>query len=516
MLCGYGRLVEKFGIQAVSHTVSAQASTGVNRLVATDAQLLVPVRMVPHEDDVVGQLEFALKNEGVNLEVLSQVLPKVASDALQAKIDAKPSGSILRKLGWLWEEFTGKSLNASRVGGNYVELFDSQHYFTGPARRMPRWRIIFNGIGSLDYCPTVRKTELLTVENIDSIFTHLREQLSRVEPLLLQRAVDWAYLSETSSSFEIEKEKPSGSKMQRFVALLKKTDQIHLLDEDALTNIQNMIVTNVLVPEFSYRTIQNWLAISSRSGVSRVTYVPPPPEHLDELMRGLLEIANSDGEAINPLIAAGVCSFGFVYLHPFLDGNGRISRFLIHQQLNQGRVLPAKCILPVSAVMLKHEYEYLQALEAFSARSRELWDVIYIGPGEYKFTFKGSMANYRYWDATEQCEFLYRMLNEAVMSYMAEELSFLDIYDRIYRKLNQQFDVIEKDLDLLVSSSISARRVSNNLKKKYCYSVPKDFFTELEALLAEEFSNELDLDSKKPDAEPPKMLDLTSAPKRAP
>lgn len=490
MLCGYGRLIEKFGVHALSHKVSAQSSTSVNRLVRTDAELLVPVRMAPREDDVVGHLAFAIKNEGVNLEVLSQVLPKVDSEALQARIDAKPTGAILRKLGWLWEAFTGKTLNASRVGGNYVELFDRHRYFTGSARRIPRWRVVFNGIGSLAYCPTVRKTALLTDENIVSFFNHLRGQLSSAAPLLLQRALDWAYQSEASSSFEIEKETPTGSKVQRFAELLRKSDQIHSLHADALTNIQNTIVANVLAPEFSYRTTQNWLAIGSRSGASLVTYVPPTPEHLGELMHGLLEIANADHEAVNPLIAAGVCSFGFVYLHPFLDGNGRISRFLIHQQLNRGKLFPAKCVLPVSAVMLKHEYEYLQALEAFSTRCRELWEVINIAPGKYKFAFNGSIANYRYWDATEQCEFLYRMLHEAVMSHMAEELSFLDIYDRIYRKLNQKFDVVQKDLDLLVSSSINAKRVSDHLKKKYRDCVPAEFFTDLDALLAEEFSTD--------------------------
>lgn len=59
MLCGYGRLIEKFSIKALSHVVSAQASSGVNRLVKTATQLLVPGRMIPHEDDVIGHMEFA-------------------------------------------------------------------------------------------------------------------------------------------------------------------------------------------------------------------------------------------------------------------------------------------------------------------------------------------------------------------------------------------------------------------------------------------------------------------------
>lgn len=489
MLCGYARLLEKFNLKALSLVISARENSGVNRMVRASDRLLVPARMAPAENDVVGHLEFAVKHEGVNLEILSQVLSKVGGEELQSRLDLKPNGAVLRKLAWLWEEFSGKRLDDSRVGGNYVELFDSKLYFTGAQRRIARWRILYNGLGPLAYCPTVRKTELLTEARIASIFTALREQLSGVEPLLLQRAADWAYLSETRSSFEIEKEKPSGTKMQRFVALLKSAATIGCLNEDALSNIQNMVVSDVYAQEVAYRSEQNWLALSGRGGFGRVTYVPPPPENLDELMQGLLEIANADEHSINPLVAAAVCSFGFVYLHPFLDGNGRISRFLIHRQLNRGNVMPPNCILPVSAVMLKYEFEYLQALETFSTACRELWDVVHIGPGDCDFTFHGSLANYRYWDATVQCEFLYRMLHEAVASYMAEELSFLGRYDRIYRRLNEQFDVVQKDLDLLVASGVASGRISQNLRKKYQYRVPEAFFPALEALLIEELSS---------------------------
>lgn len=192
-------------------------------------------------------------------------------------------------------------------------------------------------------------------------------------------------------------------------------------------------------------------------------------------MQGLLEIVNSPEGSINPLVAAGVSSFGFVYLHPFSDGNGRISRFLIHQQLNRRHAIPQNYIVPVSAVMLKHELKYLQALESFSAPCRMLWTVIFIDRGEYEFRFNGSDATYRFWDATAQCEFLLEMVDGAVGSYLSDELAFLERYDKIYRSLNARFDVIQKDLDLLVASSIEAGRVSKNLKKSTSSKSPKHF-----------------------------------------
>lgn len=50
--------------------------------------------------------------------------------------------------------------------------------------------------------------------------------------------------------------------------------------------------------------------------------------------------------------------------------------------------------------------------------------------------------------------------------------------------MNSRFNVIQKDLDVLVASAVSAGRVSKNIQKKYQYKVPDGFFNDLEAELA--------------------------------
>jgi Fic family protein len=45
-------------------------------------------------------------------------------------------------------------------------------------------------------------------------------------------------------------------------------------------------------------------------------------------MDDLTTFANDAPRVMDPLIAASVASFGFVFIHPFLDGNGRLSRFI--------------------------------------------------------------------------------------------------------------------------------------------------------------------------------------------
>ncbi len=106
-----------------------------------------------------------------------------------------------------------------------------------------------------------------------------------------------------------------------------------------------------------------------------------------------------------------------------------------------------------------------------------------IDDGQYDFQFLGTADVYRYRDATRQCEFLYEMVKEAVSTYLPEEIRFLETYDRIYHVLNESFDVVQKDLDVLVAAAIQAGRVSLNLRKKYRYKVPEALFDTLESLL---------------------------------
>ena len=230
--CGYVYLMEKFNIRCLSLTSKAEISTGVNKLVRLSEQLLVPPRMVPAPEDVLGHLVFAMKHEGVNLELLTQVLPSVAAEVLQKAVDNTPSSAVIRKLAWLWEEFTQQRLRYEKAVGRYTELFDSAEYFTGEKQTISRWRVVYNGLGPLAYCPVVRRTEKLSEERIQATFAALTKQLSAMSPVLLQRAVEWAYLSESRNSFEIEQEAPSGSKTERFMALLKGVEKFQTLNEE--------------------------------------------------------------------------------------------------------------------------------------------------------------------------------------------------------------------------------------------------------------------------------------------
>lgn len=73
-----------------------------------------------------------------------------------------------------------------------------------------------------------------------------------------------------------------------------------------------------------YRRIQNYVA---NSVTGEVIYTPPSAVEVPIMMSEMITWLNSDLE-IHPVPVSGIAQFQLVHIHPFLDGNGRVSRLL--------------------------------------------------------------------------------------------------------------------------------------------------------------------------------------------
>src|SRR5258708_31266108 len=72
------------------------------------------------------------------------------------------------------------------------------------------------------------------------------------------------------------------------------------------------------------------------------------------------------GSGVHPVCLAAAGGFGFVFVHPFIDGNGRIHRFLVHSVLAKRAFTPQGVLFPVSSAMLRDMAAYDRVLECFS------------------------------------------------------------------------------------------------------------------------------------------------------
>jgi Fic family protein len=166
--------------------------------------------------------------------------------------------------------------------------------------------------------------------------------------------------------------KPSTSKAQRFADLLHDAETGTPLSEERFVELQNAVV-DPRFAEASYRQTQNWVG-NDYGYRARIDFVPPRPQDVRPLMQGLISLAERvrvRPAAIDAVIAASMTAFGFVFIHPFEDGNGRLHRYLIHEQLSNAGFTPKGIILPVSAVILANLDRYKETLEDFSRHVRD-------------------------------------------------------------------------------------------------------------------------------------------------
>lgn len=481
---GYEYLRTVLSLNAESITAPATVKP-VTRITRYDNCLAIPASRVP-DDTVLQHILFALKHEGINLNILVQALIFVDEQELCQLLKDTPNSVNGRKIAFLYEHFQRRLDIEPQVKAGFVDFFPSEEYVTGTGRRYPRWRVNFNGLGTLEYCPVVRRTAALNQLVDENLLLQTSEFIDSLSAPMLERTVNWAYLSETKSSYAIEHETPNEDKQRRFVRLLQQAEQPRPLTEDYLIELQNATIANPFDKAVSFRTEQNFLHSGLR-GAAGVSYVPPEPDLCRELMTPLMEFANQRDTSVDVLVKAAILSFGFVFLHPFMDGNGRISRFLIHYAISQANVLPKGSLLPVSIAIKRHEKDYLRTLQRFSAPLREFWNVEWLDGESYSLQFTGSSAQYRFWDATEATVFILRMAKVALEDDLKAEILYLQRFDAVKQQVDAELDIRGSDLALLIMWCFENQgRLSNRRRKQFTGRVPVESFALIEALVQDQ------------------------------
>ncbi len=489
-LIGYGFLREslRLPLPPLLHVARRESVAAIEH---TPEGLRVPPSVAPKGDDILSHVQFALKHEGTDLAVLKLALPHLDTRSFLAELRAAPGSGYLRLTGYLYEAFTGETLDdLPGVRGSYVDLFDSNRYYTCAGDKNSRWRVRFNGLGSLRYCPMVRKTERIGALAAMDILGQANAFYASTDPGILDRALSWAYLSETEGSFALERESPQSDKKDRFVALLRQAHDPRPMSEDYLVELQNSTVSNPFDQAVQYRTEQNWLRTKGLRGPAGVSYVPPAPDDAAAMMSDLLELLNRKPSDIDPIMLGALISFGFVFIHPFMDGNGRLSRFLMHYALSQSGRLAEGLMLPISVAMKRDERDYLAALQSFSRPTRALWHVRMIDEVRFACESTAGDAMYRYWDATRCVEFIYEMALNALKTDLVDETRYLQAFDQAYRLVNEHHDIRDHDLNnLIMWCAQNGGHVSKKRREQLGHRYRADVFDAVETAVRQAWAD---------------------------
>ena len=450
---GYLALIARFQLDVITNWHRSYVAMGNSHRVETSGRVTeesYPSKYWPG-DTLGDHLEFALKYDGTNLAILASVFRVAPQEEFKEYIESKPRGKYARRLWFLYEFLTGSTLPVDDLKtGGYIDLLDPEQYFTvTPPRKSRRQKINDNLLGTPEFCPTIRRTDALRVYQEADLTERCKQVVAVYSPELLKRALSYLYTKETKSSFEIEHIKPNSTRTERFIAQLQLAEQEDFCEKAHLIDLQNSIVD----PRFrdpDYRTVQNYVGESVSWQRENVHYACPKPEDLNALMSGLINAhVRMDNGNVPPVVHAASIAYGFVFLHPFEDGNGRIHRFLIHNVLARKEFTPDGIMFPVSASMLKNPADYEASLEAFSRPLMPL--VEYSLDEQGRITVENDTARwYAYIDMTPQAEALFHFIEHTIDTELAEELSFLAKYDETKRALQEIVDMPDRRIDLFI------------------------------------------------------------------
>ena len=495
---GYSALVDKFSLQVPPmRQTFVMGERSTNTIVqAPDGTQRVELRRGVTEADASTseQLTFALKREELNLAVLGALFEHAEVLAeIRDWLTGTPSSVYARKAGYLAEWLTGKEFDFKAPAGVRRDpLLDEDKFMTGPPRHVPKWGLVNNLLGTREFSPLVRRTDKLAALLGENLRDKVRQAVDNLQPEILRRAVDYLYLAETRSTYGIEDEVPDNNRAARFRQLLESAGEPGPLSEELFASWQNRIVSSFSI-ERGYRQGQNWL---SRAGRLRniADFIPPPPGLVPSMMAGINEVAQMAAlNRLDPVVAAACAAFGFVFVHPFYDGNGRLHRFLIHHVLRQAGFTPEGVVLPISARMLSRIERYSQLLKGYSRPRTDLLNYqMDADSGTILVTSPQPLWLYAYFDATELCEFLLECAKYSVEVDLANEVRYLRAHDGAVRELEEWLDLPQSKMNTLIDVIVQNRGALSKNKRKMVEMLTDEQVGRIQEVVSRHFAEHIE------------------------
>ena len=464
---GLAGVIERLGLKLPPPAVRSSVVAGARKTRIDNDVVYEQYPKVYATKGLFDDLKFAVRYEPIDLGVFRAAFEKISTKDLETWIGDELTGIYARKIWFLFEFLTDQVLPLPDVPPTgYVDLLNPKIQFTGASVRIRRQRINDNLLGNRDYCPHIRLTEKLKRWMADALDAQAQRIVENSDPSVLARAVRYLYTSETKSSFAIEGERPGKSRSDRFIAALENAAEFDPMSKDGLVGLQNQIVD----PRFEadgWRTIQNYVGQTMRDYSEQVHFVSPRPDDVSGLIDAWMRfVGRMQSSRVDPIAAAAAISFGFVFIHPFEDGNGRIHRFLIHHELARSGFAPKNLIFPVSVVMLRERAEYDKVLTTYSRSILPFCEFTLNNQGEMTVE-NDTRQLYAYWDATKFAEFLYGCVEETLRSDLLEELRFLQVFDRAMKAVLDIVDMPDRRATLLIKLILQNRGVLSNKKREH-------------------------------------------------
>lgn len=444
---GYAALIDAYDLAVPVPRMLAATGPRHKVYEAENWRIFTP-RHAPSAD-LGAHLTFALRYEGLDLGVLKALFRATGPGPIADIVRAAPTGAYARRLWFLYEWLLQERLDLpDATQGAYALVVDPERQWAIAGTTSTRHRVKNNLPGTPAFCPMIFRTPALDAFVARNLAEEARRVVDEVPADLLARTAAFLLLKDSRSSFQIEGEDPPQDRIQRWGQVIGEAGR-RPIDRGELLRLQRIVIGDARFVHLGLRTEGGFVGEHDRNtGAPIPDHISARHEDLPALIEGLTAFDRGAAHQLDPVLAAAALAFGFVYIHPFEDGNGRLHRYLIHHVLAERGFNPPGVVFPVSAVILDRIGDYRLTLESYSRRLLPLirWRAT---DGGNVAVLNETVDFYRYFDATPHAEFLFSCVARTVDVDLPAEAAFLKGYDAFKKRVSALVDMPDRLVDLL-------------------------------------------------------------------
>lgn len=497
-LAGWSALTHGLGVSAPVRRLSCISERHVRGTRRREGPWEVFDKRYLPDATLEGHLTFALRHEDIDLLVLKRVFEAVPATAITEIVAATPTGALARRIWFFYEFLTGNRLDLDDAPKlTAVDALEPKQYFTTKGTLSTRHRVRDNLLGNSELCPVIRRTEKLEEFIARDLSSTAQETIGKTGAQVVARAASFLLLADSRASFEIEGERPPINRLERWGRAILEAGK-RPLNQTEIYRLHRILIGDDRFTPIGYRDDAVFLGERDHDHVPLPEFIGARHQDVPKLMTALNECNNklriTDAEDVDPILQAACIAFGFVYIHPLADGNGRLHRCLIHHVLAERGFAPKGIVFPVSSVMFDRIEDYRAVLQSHSGLLMDHIDWRALPSGNVE-VLNDTADLYRYYDCTAEAEFLYECVQRTVEKDLPEEIDYLKRHDVAMREIMNAVEMPDKLADDLI---MFIRQNGGSLSKKRRSRSPFDKLTDeeismIEGIVGESFpSDEID------------------------
>jgi len=436
-------------------------------------------------------LEFAIKHEVVDLLVLKSILKRFSQSEILEPIEANPKHILNKKIWFYYEFLLDKKLPIEDLSvGKYDDLLNEKKYITrNHPFKSKRHKINNNLLGTASLCPIVLRTEKLEYYMNAHLKTDISTTINKVSKSLMRRASSFLLLADSKASFEIEGERVTRNRIESWGKIINEAGK-KVLSLEEIERLHSILLEDSRFVKIGLREDEVFLGDRDRENLPIPEFIGARSKDLNKLLKAWIELDRVLMEdEFDPILHAVIMAFSFVYIHPLEDGNGRIHRYLLHHILAQRAFYPKGIIFPLSSVILDEIENYKEVLVAHSSPLMSMIEWEPTPKGNVKIVNDTSDL-YRFFNATQSCEFIYRLVEKTIKETLPNELNYLKAFDDASSAINDVVSMPDSMLKMLIGFVLqNDGKLSKKKKEKYFEALREDEVKRIELIIGESFED---------------------------